>query len=293
MNMLKDAKRQKILAALVEGCSMRAIARLEDVSFNTVAKLLVDAGRACAAYHDTHVRKIRARQVQCDEIWSFCYAKEKQAARGTQGTGWTGDLWTWTALDRDSKLLIAWTVGDRGLDTAKVFMRDLRARIVGRVQLTTDGHKPYEEAVLDAFGGDVDYGQIRKSFGDTGVEPQGLNKQSTCTGLEKHEVSGRPDPGQTSTSHVERHNLTIRMGLRRYTRRTNGFSKRVDNHRHALALFLFHYNFMRIHQTLKVTPAMEAGIQGVVWDWDDLLALIDESTASPGARGPYKKHISN
>lgn len=293
MNMLKDATRQQILAALVEGCSMRAIARLQNVSFNTVAKLLVDAGRACLAYHHAHVRNLHPTQVQCDEIWSFCYAKQKQAERGVDGQGWTGDLWTWTALDRDSKLLIAWKVGDRGLETARAFMRDLRDRVVGRIQLTTDGHLPYEEAVLDAFGGDIDYAQIRKSFGDAGIEPKGLNKQTTCTGLTKHDLSGRPDPQYISTSHVERHNLTIRMGMRRYTRRTNGFSKRFENHCYALALFLFHYNFMRIHRTLRVTPAMEAGIQGIVWDWDDLLDLIDAHRPTTGPRGPYKKRISN
>lgn len=290
MNKLPPAKRTQILAMLCEGSSMRSISRVADVSINTVSKLLVEAGEAALALHDEHVRGVKASRVQCDEIWSFCYAKEKNVAAAKAAPDGAGDVWTWTALDSDTKLMVAYFVGDRSSESAIILMDDLRARLANRVQLTTDGHRAYLEAVEGAFGGDVDYAQLVKLYG--GTEGAGNEKRyspAECTGIRKRRVEGNPDAAHVSTSHVERMNLSIRMQNRRFTRLTNGFSKKLDNHIHALALYFAFYNFCRIHKSLRMSPAMAAGVTDRLWSLDDIVAKIDAMAPAPKPRGPYKE----
>lgn len=297
MNKLPLAKRTQILAMLCEGSSMRSISRIADVSINTVSKLLVEAGEACLALHDETVRNVKASRVQCDEIWSFCYAKEKNVAAAKAAPDGSGDVWTWTALDADTKLIVSYFVGDRSSESGIVLMDDLRARLANRVQLTTDGHKAYLEAVEGAFGDDVDYAQLVKLYGSVGGNsPEKRYSPAECAGIRKNRVTGSPDKAHVSTSHVERMNLSIRMQNRRFTRLTNAFSKKLDNHIHALALYFAFYNFCRIHKSLKVTPAMAAGITDRLWSLEDIVAKMDEGAPAPKARGPYKKRekeISN
>ena len=290
MNKLAHTKRVQILAMLCEGSSMRSISRVADVSINTVSKLLVEAGEACLALHDDTVRNVPASRIQCDEIWSFCYAKAKNVATAKSAPDGAGDVWTWTAIDADTKLMVSYFVGDRSGESAMILMDDLRSRLSNRVQLTTDGHKAYLEAVEGAFGGDVDYAQLVKIYGSQGGNsPEKRYSPAECNGIRKHRVEGNPDIAHVSTSHVERMNLSIRMQNRRFTRLTNGFSKKLDNHIHALALYFAFYNFCRIHKTLKVTPAMAAGITDRLWSLDDIIAKIDEMAPPPAKRGPYKK----
>ena len=295
MNKLPAAKRVMILTMLVEGMSMRSISRTVGVSINTVSKLLVEAGEACAAYHDEAVRDVSATRVQCDEIWSFIYAKEKNAPRAKSAPPEAGDVWTWTALDADSKLIVSYEVGDRSGETAMEFMDDLRPRLANRVQLTTDGHKAYLEAVEGTFGGDVDYAQLIKLYGPT--EGEGSEKRyspAKCTGIRKRKIEGSPDPADVSTSYVERHNLTMRMGMRRFTRLTNAFSKKLENHLHSLSLYFVHYNFCRMHKSLRMSPAMAAGVSDTLHDMEWIVGLIDARAPKPGPRGPYRKRkISN
>jgi len=267
---------------------MRSISRVADVSINTVTKLLVDAGEACLALHDEQVRNVKASRIQCDEIWSFCHAKQKNVATAKAAPEGAGDVWTWTAIDADTKLMVSYFVGDRGSDSAICLMDDLRSRLSNRVQLTTDGHKAYLEAVEGAFGGDVDYAQLVKLYGPTTVAP-GRYSPAALSGIRKVRVEGRPDKAHVSTSHVERMNLSIRMQNRRFTRLTNAFSKKLDNHIHALALYFAFYNFCRIHKTLRVTPAMAAGITDRLWSLEDIVERIDAAKPLPGKRGPYKK----
>lgn len=292
MNKLPLDKRVQILSMLCEGSSMRSISRVVDVSFNTIAKLLADAGTACATYHDATVRNVTAKRVQCDEIWSFCYAKAKNVPTAKSAPHGAGDVWTWTALDADSKLIVSWLVGGRDAEYANEFMQDVADRLANRVQLTTDGHGPYLQAVEEAFGADVDFAHLVKLYGQA---PDGQKRYSppVCVGARKERFKGNPDPKHISTSYTERQNLTMRMSMRRFTRLTNAFSKRVENHCHALALYFVWYNFVRVHKTLRVTPAMAAGVTDKLWDMKDIVALIDASAPKPGPRGSYKKKNSN
>ena len=288
MNKLPLAKRTQILAMLCEGSSMRSISRVADVSINTVSKLLVEAGEACLAIHDETVRNVKASRVQCDEIWSFCHAKQKNVPTAKAAPDGAGDVWTWTAIDADTKLIVSYFVGDRGGESAMILMDDLRARLANRVQLTTDGHKAYLEAVEGAFGADVDYAQLVKLYGPTMTAP-GRYSPAECTGIKKIRREGNPDIAHVSTSYVERQNLTMRMSMRRFTRLTNAFSKKLENHSHALALYFAFYNFCRIHKTLRVSPAMAAGISDRLWSLDDVVAKIDAMAPASKPRGPYKK----
>lgn len=269
---------------------MRSISRVADVSINTVSKLLVEAGEACLAIHDENVRGVKASRIQCDEIWSFCYAKQKNVATAKSAPNGAGDVWTWTALDADTKLMTAYFVGDRSGESAMILMDDLRARLSNRVQLTTDGHKAYLEAVEGAFGADVDYAQLVKIYGSEGGRSSEVRySPAECTGIRKRRVEGDPDIAHVSTSHVERMNLSIRMQNRRFTRLTNAFSKKLDNHIHALALYFAFYNFCRIHKSLRMSPAMAAGITDRLWSLEDIVAKIDEMAPASKPRGPYKK----
>lgn len=273
MNQLPLETRARILNCLVEGVSLRATARLCGVAINSVVKLQIEAGEAAEAFQDRTFRNLNCRRLECDEIWSFVGAKEKNASAEKKAQGW-GDVWTWTAIDADSKIIPCWHVGDRDGGAAYEFMHDLASRLAHRVQLTTDGHKPYLEAVADAFGNDIDYAQLVKIYGDSG-RPDTRYSPPQCTGIKVAVVSGKPEGSKISTSYVERQNLNMRMGMRRFTRLTNAFSKKVENHARALALYFFHYNFCRIHTTLRVTPAMEAGVADRVLDMDDLIRLMD------------------
>lgn len=294
MNRLSNDDRAKILHLLCEGMSIRAITRLTGASKNTVSKLLIDAGKACAAYHDANVRDVKAARVQVDEIWSFTYAKQKNVATAKEAPEGAGDTWTWTALDADSKLIVSYLVGGRDAEYAMWFMDDLAARLTNRVQLTSDGHRAYLEAVEGAFGADVDYAQLVKLYGNT-IGAPGRYSPAECTGSKKIRREGNPDIAHVSTSYVERQNLTIRMHMRRFTRLTNAFSKKVENHAHAVALHMMYYNFVRIHKTLRVTPAMAAGVADRLWEISDIAALIADAEEAPKKRGPYKKQcqISN
>jgi IS1 family transposase len=292
MNKLPLKTRVQILTMLCEGSSMRSISRVADVSINTVSKLLVDAGTFCAALHDREVRDVKAHKVQCDEIWSFTAAKQKNVGSMKKPVDGAGDTWTWTALDSDSKLIISWLVGGRDGEYALAFMDDVKDRLANRVQLTTDGHRAYLEAVEEAFGADVDYAQLVKIYG----EPEGKRTSqerryspAVCTGAKKNRIEGNPDPAFVSTSHVERQNLTMRMSMRRFTRLTNAFSKKFENHMHMVALYTVWYNFIRIHKTLKTSPAMAAGVSQTLWSMDDLVAMMDAEAPKPGPRGSYKK----
>lgn len=290
MNKLPLQTRVMILNMLVEGSSLRSISRVAGVSINTVTKLMVDAGEACAAFHSETVRNVEAKRVQCDEIWSFCYAKQKNVEAAKAAPEEAGDVWTWTALDADSKLIISYLVGGRDGGYAAEFMQDVADRLANRVQLTTDGHKAYLEAVEGAFGADVDFAQLVKLYGEpTGAKSERRYSPAECTGTRKQVVEGEPDLAAVSTSYVERQNLTMRMSMRRFTRLTNAFSKKIDNHIHSLSLYFVHYNFVRIHKSLKVTPAMAAGITDELLDMEDIVKLIDARAAKPNRPATYEK----
>ncbi|MFA4975835.1 MAG: IS1 family transposase [Thermodesulfovibrionales bacterium] len=274
MNKLTTSKRVQILQMLCEGSSMRSISRIVDVSINTVTKLLVDAGIACSNYQDKAFQNLTCNRIQCDEIWSFCYSKEKNVPEDKEGKFGYGDVYTWTAICADSKLVPSWYVGRRDYQSANHFISDLAGRLAHRVQLTTDGHKAYLQAVEDSFGSEIDYAQLIKLYGNE-VEAEKRYSPAECTGAIKERIQGNPDMKHVSTSYVERQNLTMRMSMRRFTRLTNGFSKKVENHSHALALYFMFYNFVRIHKTLKVSPAMEAGVTDRLWDVEDILALLN------------------
>ena len=274
MNQLPLAQRTRIVAALVEGNSIRATCRMTGAAKGTVLKLLADLGEACAAYQREHLVNLQSKRIQCDEIWSFCYAKAKNVPKEMKDQEGVGDVWTWTALDADSKLIVSWLVGGRDGSYAREFMQDVADRLSNRVQLTTDGHRAYLDAVADSFGSYIDYAMLVKQYG---AAPEGERRYSPaeCTGAKKMRVSGSPNLAHVSTSHVERQNLTMRMSMRRFTRLTNAFSKKLDNHEAAIALHFMHYNFARVHQTLRVTPAMEAGIADHVWSLEEIVGLLN------------------
>lgn len=290
MNKLDTHSRAKILQMLCEGSSMRSISRVADVSLNTVTKLLVDAGQACSAFHDATVQNVKSQRIQCDEIWSFAYAKAKNVASAKAAPIGSGDVWTWTAIDADSKLILSWLVGDRDASAASDFIADLKPRLANRVQLTTDGHKSYLNAISEEFGADgVDYGMLVKLYGS---DPQAQKRYSPAKliGIEKDLILGSPDMAHVSTSFVERQNLTMRMSMRRFTRLTNAFSKKVENHYHALSLYFVWYNFVRSHKSLKgSTPAMAAGLVSSPLDMSDIVMLIDQREGPAKKRGPYRK----
>jgi len=274
MNRLPITRRAALLGMLVEGNSLRATSRLGNVSINTVTKLVVDLGFACAGYHDRTVRNLACKRIQCDEIWAFCYAKQKNVPADKQGQFGYGDVWTWVALDADTKLVPSWCVGGRGASTAQGFMRDLAKRLANRVQLTTDGHRVYLDAVESAFGSDIDYSMLVKIYGND-AQPDTRYSPPECIGCQTVGITGKPNPRYISTSHVERQNLTMRMGMRRFTRLTNAFSKKIENHVAMVAIHFMYYNFGRIHKTLRVTPAMAAGLTDHVWSLEEIASLAN------------------
>jgi IS1 family transposase len=260
MNQLSTAERAQIITALVEGNSIRSIVRMTGRSKNTIAKLLVEVGAACASYQDKALRNLPCRRVQCDEIWSFCYAKDKNLPADKKNMFGYGSVWTWTALDADTKLIATWMVGNRGAEAAREFISDLQSRLANRIQLTTDGPKVYADAVSDAFGSEIDYAKL---------------SPAVCVGTRTDDIAGTPDRKHVSTTYVERQNLTMRMHMRRFTRLTNGFSKKLENHIAAISLHFMYYNFCRIHQTLRISPAMAAGVTGRLWEIADIIALLE------------------
>jgi IS1 family transposase len=283
MNRLSTKERAAIIRLLVEGNSLRSVTRITGRSINTVSKLLVDIGEACSAYQDRTIRGLTSIRFECDEIWAFCYAKAKNVPEAHKGDYGFGDVWTWTAIDADSKLIATWLVGGRFEGEAVALMRDLASRVTGRLQITTDGHTAYPDAIERAFGRDVDYAQLIKEYGSEHSEDENPTARryspQKVTGQEVRVLAGDPDPDHISTSYVERHNLTMRMGMRRFTRLTNGFSKKVENHAAAVALYTMHYNFGRTHRSLANpyarTPAMAAGIADHVWTCEEIAALLD------------------
>ena len=273
MNRLSKSNRSQVIAALVEGVSINATCRMTGVAKHTVLKLLKDMGCACAAYHNANVRNLRVRRIQADEIWAFVHGKDKNLTLEQVQSG-LGSVWTWTAIDADTKLIVSYMFGDRGAATALSFMRDVAERVANRIQLTTDGHRVYADAVEDAFGADIDYAMLVKIYGASSENPESRYSPATCIGCRTGVLFGNPDNDHISTSFVERQNLSMRMGMRRLTRLTNGFSKKLENHGHMVALYFMHYNFCRVHKTLRVTPAMEAGLTDHVWDLEELIGLI-------------------
>ena len=274
MNKLSTEKRVQLLACLVEGNSIRATARMTGVAFNTVLRFVADAGRACSIYQDETFHNLACKRLQCDEIWSFVGCKDRNLNGNSSDRG-RGSVWTWTAIDADTKLVPCWYVGARDAGAAWQFMHDLKARLANRVQLTTDSHKAYMSAVDDAFGNDIDCAQLVKLYGAPSIATEMRYSPAVCMGTRTSLMTGEPDPEHVSTSFVERANLTMRMGMRRFTRLTNAFSKKVENHEHAVALHFMHYNFCRIHQSLRVTPAMQAGITNHVWELHEIVSLMD------------------
>jgi IS1 family transposase len=286
MNILSREKQSQVVAALVEGNSISSTVRMTGVSKVTILKLLTALGPACADYQDRVFRNLKCRRIQCDEIWAFCYAKAKNVPSELKGRFGYGDVWTWVAIDADTKLVPSFMIGHRGARTARIFIEDLASRLAHRVQLTTDGLKVYLEAVEGAFGCDIDYAQLVKVYASSQEETR--YSPAKLAAAEVKKIMGSPDAKYISTSYIERQNLSMRMGMRRFTRLTNAFSKKVENHAYAVALFYMHYNFCRIHKTLRVTPAMEAAIADHVWEIGEMLDVLPKPVAGP--RGPYRKH---
>jgi IS1 family transposase len=278
MKRLTREKQAQIITALIEGNSIRATSRMMNVSKDTVLKLQVEAGYASADYQDKTFHGLTCKRVQCDEVWAFCYAKQKNVPAEKKGRFGYGDVWTWTAICADTKLIPSFTVGNRDTASARILIEDLAGRLTNRIQLTTDGHRAYLEAVEGAFGCDIDYAMLVKTYESSQEETR--YSPAVCTSCERKPITGNPDPDHISTSYVERSNLSIRMGTRRFTRLTNAFSKKVENHAAAVALYFMHYNFCRVHQTLRVTPAMEAGLTNHVWSVKEMLEAIQLPTGS-------------
>ena len=287
MNRLSSDKRAQVIRCLVEGNSIRATVRMTGVAKNTVTKLLVDLGTACSVHMDVTMRDLPCEQLQVDEIWAFVGSKQKNVPEGKEDE--YGDWWTWVALDADTKLVPSYRIGSRNLEDAIAFMEDVAKRINHRVQLTTDGYRPYITAVERAFDGDVDYAQLVKLYGDPTKEERRRYSPGVCTSAIPQRITGRPDPSHISTSYVERQNLTMRMSMRRFTRLTNSFSKKVENLTAAVSLHFAYYNFCRVHQSLGKTPAMAAGVSDHVWKLDELVSLLEQAEATPTKRGPYVK----
>jgi len=280
MNQLTVAQRSQVVRCLVEGTSIRATVRITGVAKNTIVKLLVDLGAACSAYQDRTLRDLPCKRVQVDECWAFCYAKAKNVTPEIAAKNpFAGDAWTWAAIDADTKLIPSWIVGPRDGVTARIFVNDLAGRLADRVQLTSDGLNVYLAAVEKAFRGDVDYATLVKIYSNSS-EGEKRYSPAECVGCEKHAIVGYPDPDHVSTSYIERANLTMRMGMRRFTRLTNGFSRKIENHAAAVALHMMHYNFSRIHQTLRITPAMAAGVTNKLWEIEDIVALLDQDISN-------------
>jgi IS1 family transposase len=275
INKLTKEDRARILHLLCEGSSIRAITRLTGASKNTVIKLVIDTGKACSWYQDRLFRNLTCKRIQVDEIWNFVYAKQKNVATAKTAPADAGDVWTWTAIDADTKLMPSWFVGNRDSESAIIFMNDLAARLANRIQLTSDGHKAYLEAIEGAFGADIDYAMLVKVYGASPDSAKGRYSPAECTGSRKERIEGTPDPKHVSTSFSERSNLTLRMHMRRFTRLTNAFSKKIENHTHAVALHMMYYNFVRIHQTLRTTPAMAAGITKRLWEMTDVVEMLE------------------
>lgn len=291
-NVLSTPKRVQIVAALIEGMSVRATARMVDVSKDTVAKLSLELGEACIRYMDETLRDLPCRRLQVDEAWAFCFAKAKNVPPAKQGVFGYGDIWAFTAVDAETKLIPTFLIGSRDAGCATEFLQDVAGRLATRVQLTTDGHKMYLSAVDEAFQGAVDYAMLVKMYGADAAEGEKRYSPAVCIGCERIGITGQPDPKHVSTSYIERHNLTLRMSIRRYTRLTNAHSKKLRNHTAALGLFLCYYNFCRLHQTIRCTPAMAAGVTKHLWSIADLVALLP-AAATGQKRGPYRKGISN
>ncbi len=282
MNRLSTEKRAQIVGMMIEGNSIRSITRMTGVCQEAITKLLCDLGKACADHHNATVRGVRSRRVQCDEVWSFCYAKAKNVPVEKQGTG-AGDVWLWTGIDADSKLILSYLCGGRDAEWATQFMEDLASRVATRIQITTDGLKAYAVAVEGAFGMEVDYAMLIKLYGAPSDRPDTRYSPAQCIGIRTGVLSGSPDPQHISTSFVERMNLNVRMGLRRFTRLTNAFSKKFENHCHAVAIYYAYYNFCRVHQTLRVTPAMESGLMDHVWTLEELVMLMERKSLPAAA----------
>src|SRR5271166_6520658 len=276
MNKLTPEKRAQALQMMAEGISLRAMTRLTGISRTTLIKLLEDAGQAFSEYQDRTLVNLPCKRLQVDEAWSFCYAKQKNVPTAKRAPEGAGDIWTWVGLDADTKLVASFYVGGRDGDAALEFMDDLAKRLANRVQLTSDGHRGYLEAVEGAFGDDIDYAQLVKLYGPSPESAKGRYSPSECTGIKKTPIEGKPDPKYISTSYSERQNLNIRMGNRRMTRLTNAFSKKAANHAHMMAIYFMHYNFVRIHQTLKVTPAMAAGVTSKLWEMSDMVNVLED-----------------
>lgn len=275
MNKLPTERRAQILGMMVEGNSIRAIVRMPGASKNTIVKLLEDAGEAFSAYQAGAFRNLKLKRLQLDEIWAFCYAKQRNVMLAKAAPEEAGDLWTWVAIDAETKLVPSWRVGDRSGATATEFVCDLSGRLANRVQVTSDGHRAYLEAVEAGFGADVDYAQLIKLYGET-PHPAGRYSPAQIQGTKTYCCTGNPDPRHVSTSFVERQNLTMRMSMRRFTRLTNGFSKKAENHAHSVAIHFMHYNFVRIHQSLRITPAMAAGVTSKLWSLTDMVRVIED-----------------
>jgi IS1 family transposase len=280
MNRLSVSERAKVINCLIEGCSLRSTVRLTGVAKKTVSRILVEVGEACAAYHDRIMRNLPCKVLQVDEVWSFTYCKQVNIPEHLKGQEGVGDTWTWIAIDADTKLIPSWHVGLRDAKDAYWFIHDLKGRLANRVQLTSDGHRPYLRAIEDAFAGEIDYSMLIKLYGRESGMGEARYSPPVCIGARRRKIIGNPDRNLISTSFVERQNLTLRMTNRRFTRLTNAFSKKIENHKHMMAIYAMNYNFCRIHQTLRVTPAMEAGIAGHVWTLEEIANLCELSTSN-------------